>query len=360
MADICEHPFCTRSISSKCTNHCQLDLCPEHVIEHGNLFLAQYEKSLANFQKLINDYRHTIEQDRVQLDAKYDEDLRSINGVHCDKLKLVEHESTVVTATVNLIERKRQLLASVNSGQASLHQYDVEQVKLYQTKLHECLDGGEENKFLCGHFSDVKDVVMASPSISSSSSSSNGDEDNNSTDDDDDYDDNDGNHDDDDDYKTTAERGRDHSRVYRGTCPLTQFGAYGLAEKHNIRLCPSKKNQQHRCLVAHFRRYHRLAWSLAHKLTSAISDGLDPSTTCVFEAEVDPADEVVHPISCPLNQIRAFSQNFSCSQMLPKESLRKHLIDIHQLTSTTSHTILDSLEKNEDLTNIDLDEFELA
>ena len=146
MADICEHPFCTRSISTKCTNHCQLDLCSEHVIEHGNLFLAQYEKSLANFQKLINDYSHAIEQDRIQLDAKYHEDLLSIDEAHCDQLKLIEQESTLVTATENFIERKRQLLASVNSGQASLHQYDIEQVKLYQTKMRECLAGTIENK----------------------------------------------------------------------------------------------------------------------------------------------------------------------------------------------------------------------
>ena len=206
---------------------------------------------------------------------------------------------------------------------------------------------------------------MASPSTSSSSSS-NEDEDNNnnnSDDDDDDYDDDDlgnGNDDDDDDYKATNESGREHSRVYRGRCPLTQLGVYGLAEKHNIRLCPMKKNQQYRCLAAHFRRYHRLTWTLAYKLINAISDGLDPSTTCLFESEVDLTDEAVLRVRCPLNQIRAFSQNFSCSKMLPKESLKKHLLDIHQLTFSMSNRILDSMEKNEDLTNIDLDEFELA
>ena len=52
---ICEHPLCTRSISAECLHHCQLDLCHEHIIEHKNLYIAQYEKSLNNLQKSLKD-----------------------------------------------------------------------------------------------------------------------------------------------------------------------------------------------------------------------------------------------------------------------------------------------------------------
>ena len=74
MSQNCEHPFCTRLIATKCSNHCQLELCQEHLIEHKNLFFAQYQKSFNNLHKSLNDLVNPLEETKKTLENNYQKD----------------------------------------------------------------------------------------------------------------------------------------------------------------------------------------------------------------------------------------------------------------------------------------------
>jgi len=137
MSEICEHPFCTRSISKKCSNHCQLDLCEEHITEHKNLFRVQYEKSFNNITKSLNELIHSIEQTKHNLNLKHQNDISLVNETYKNKLKKIEQKSSLIISTQNLIIKKVQLLNDVKSSQAVLYQYDIEQIKLYRNKIQE-------------------------------------------------------------------------------------------------------------------------------------------------------------------------------------------------------------------------------
>jgi len=137
MSEICEHPFCTRSISKKCSNHCQLDLCEEHITEHKNLFRVQYEKSFNNVTKSLNEFIHSIEQTKHNLKLKHQNDISLVNETYKNKLKEIEQKSSLIISTQNLIKKKVQLLNDVKTSQAILYQYDIEQIKLYRNKIQE-------------------------------------------------------------------------------------------------------------------------------------------------------------------------------------------------------------------------------
>ena len=137
MSMICEHPLCTRLISTKCSNHCQLDLCQDHLIEHKNLFLVQYEKSVNNLNKTIKELINSFEEKKVNLNKNYEKDILLINENYNNKLNEFQQKSLLIFSTQNLIKKKLQLLNDIKNGQALLYQYDIEQIKLYLTKIRE-------------------------------------------------------------------------------------------------------------------------------------------------------------------------------------------------------------------------------
>lgn len=42
----CEHSNCSFNIFSSCINHCNQNLCLEHLIEHGDIFLNDFTNLL--------------------------------------------------------------------------------------------------------------------------------------------------------------------------------------------------------------------------------------------------------------------------------------------------------------------------
>ena len=137
---ICEHPHCARSITSKCSNHCQLDLCQEHVTEHRQLFLVQYEKLLTKFNQSLSERLETLEASKAALERKYKTELLSINEHQHEQTHLLEEKTLLMDSVQAFLRKKRQLLTLVNVGDSTLHQYDLEQVKLYRGKMFDYLE----------------------------------------------------------------------------------------------------------------------------------------------------------------------------------------------------------------------------
>jgi hypothetical protein len=143
---ICEHPSCARSILTKCSNHCQLDLCQEHLTEHQNLFVVQYEKSLNKYHQSIETCIQTLDASKIHVDSHYQKELLSINEHYNTQLNLLEEKSLFIESIENFLKEKSDLVTNVKLGQATLHQYDLEQAKLYHAKLADYLHAESNDK----------------------------------------------------------------------------------------------------------------------------------------------------------------------------------------------------------------------
>jgi len=162
--------------------------------------------------------------------------------------------------------------------------------------------------------------------------------------------------DDDDDYHHPVESNTKCRDIidFRGECPLTQLGVYGLHNKHNIRLCLPEKDKSERRLLAHFRGYHHLTFSLSYKLTKAVVSKLNPLTTCIFQSAEKITDKRFEIIGCPLNKMKLSD----CRKRILQDSLKTHLLHVHHLTLETSNRIVETVKNQGDLTKLDFDEDE--
>ncbi|CAF1316187.1 unnamed protein product [Rotaria magnacalcarata] len=327
MSQNCEHPFCIRFIATKCSNHCQLELCQEHLIEHKNLFLAQYQKSFNNLHKSLNDLVNSMEETKKTLDDNYQKDVSVLNENHHKQLNEAERKFLFVNVTQKLIKEKRQLLTDVKNDQAFLYQYDIEQIKLYLTTMQEYHRDKIETKTEIGG----NDCAM---SLSWSS---------------------DVHSDIEDIPKLKTNTNNEYILKFRGQCPLNRHGIYGLTNKHNLRLCSSKKQPTELCLIKHFHRYHHLTQELSFKLTKAILNKFDPITTRIFPPNTDLIDQYYHPIKCPLNKLKFANK---CESTFFRDSLKKHLLSVHQLSLSATMKIITTFRNQGDLTQVNLNENE--
>ena len=346
MSGICEHPFCTRMIFTKCSNHCQLDLCEEHLTEHKNLFLVQYEKSFHNLEKTYQQLLESFEAAKKTTDANYQQQISSINenADHHSSNELDE-KSSLIVSTRNLIKKKSQLLHDVKNDQALLYQYDIEQIKLYRT-------------IIANYQSNENEVLDSPASVSMSSSPSsnsnfNPDLEGGEEEDDDEGEDDDGN---DRSYYHKSEVGTKRNLImnYYGPCPLTSLGVYGLHQQHNLVLCTSENNPSDHHLMTHFHQFHHIKWSLAYQLTGAILDKLNPMKTCLLKPNLDIIDKRFYVRYCPLKEMKLSN----CRKKFFKNSLEHHLAHVHHLSCETRQKIVQTIENNGSLTDLDLDENE--
>ncbi|CAF1009866.1 unnamed protein product [Rotaria sordida] len=324
MSKVCEHPFCTRSISTTCSNHCQLDLCQEHTIEHKALFLVQYEKSFNKATESLNEIINSIEETKKNLNNNYQKDIFLVNENHNNKLNELEQEFQFVIATQKLIKQKLQLLNDVKNDQTLLYQYEIEQIKLYLTKIHEYHQDtiAKENN---------KNDMETSSSFNSDTNA-------------------DVNY----SHKLNTNIKSNNVKHFYGQCPLTRLGIYGLTNKHKLRLCSSNRKTSDICLIKHFNRYHHLKWTLSSTLTKAIINKLDPLTTCIFQSGFDIIDQRFHRIRCPLNKIKSYN----CRSLIFIGSLKKHLLKVHHFKLKTYNKINEAIKRKISLMKIDFDEDE--
>lgn len=142
---------------------------------------------------------------------------------------------------------------------------------------------------------------------------------------------------------------------YRGFCPLNRYGIYGLQQEHHSRLCSHTPSQGDRNLYGHFYSYHRLSSSMSYRLAKAIMHGMDPLTTNIVlpeEKSVIKQDEI---IECPLDKVHLAP----CKKRFMRQSLKTHLLSVHQLTVETSNRIVDTYKVQGNLSGleVDIDEF---
>jgi len=62
-------------------------------------------------------------------------------------------------------------------------------------------------------------------------------------------------------------------KSYRGRCPLTKLGVFGLTKYHDIRLCQESQTHDNTGLLNHFVVFHCLSYPWANKLCNAMQAG---------------------------------------------------------------------------------------
>ena len=343
---MCEHPLCTRSISKKCSNHCQLDLCEEHLIEHEHLFLIQYEKSFNNLKKSFQNLLHSIEERRKTLEDTHRKNLALIDDHSSLSSNEFEQKSSLILSTQNLIKKKRQLLQDARNDQALLYQYDIEQLRLYRKIISDYQPTDIQIVSSSSSSSTTSSSSSAESSSTTSSSHSNFNPDSEN-----------------DEEEEDGEKKRSYQRKselntrrkaiidYYGSCPLTRPGLYGLQPKHNVMLCTSQTNRSDHHLMKHFYHDHHIKWSLAYQLTKAVMNQFDPQTTCVFSSNMDIIDKRFYVRYCPLKEMGLSN----CRKKFFKNSLDQHLLNVHHLSFETRKQIVQTIEADGCLSSLHLD-----
>lgn len=73
-------------------------------------------------------------------------------------------------------------------------------------------------------------------------------------------------------------------KSYRGRCPLTKLGAFGLNKYHDIRLCDESQTNENTGLLNHLVVFHCLSYPWANKLCNAVqASGPDGSKQVLFK-----------------------------------------------------------------------------
>ncbi len=62
-------------------------------------------------------------------------------------------------------------------------------------------------------------------------------------------------------------------KSFRGRCPLTKLGVFGLNKYHDIRLCDESQTHPDTGLLNHFVIFHHLSYPWANRLCNAIQAG---------------------------------------------------------------------------------------
>jgi hypothetical protein len=122
--------------------------------------------------------------------------------------------------------------------------------------------------------------------------------------------------------------------IYRGACPLTQAGVFGILPLHNIRLCEGKPS----CLYNHLQSFHHMTARSAYKVCKAVLKQRDPVLTNLFGSE-DILYNKSFPIACPFHQDSKnpfdchpkYVVKAPCASIISRLDMPRHLRDVHHV-----------------------------
>ncbi len=67
----CEHPGCSLNAFSTCANHCKQNVCLEHLIEHGDIFLNDFTNLLDHLDKSTSILMKEVNNSATQVSAEF-------------------------------------------------------------------------------------------------------------------------------------------------------------------------------------------------------------------------------------------------------------------------------------------------
>jgi len=129
--------------------------------------------------------------------------------------------------------------------------------------------------------------------------------------------------------------------TYRGRCPLTFDGAFGINKSdHSICFCSKTKVRKFN-LYQHLTNKHQLKRIYARRLIKALKDNLDPKTIILFDSNEDIID--------PLYRLKKkqFS-NIPCQcRPIALPDLKSHLKHHHRLSNSLAKKLVEYYKTNQ-------------
>ena len=174
----CEYPNCSQSIESICTNHCHWSLCHEHLSEHKNSLLFEFETALEDLIKPTNELAKSLEQTKKFAADKHRKDVDRLQQSHRKQVEQIEQQINEFNKYQNQFNQLSECLIEMKSKRKILRQEDFHQLNLLNQDIQRL-----EHSF----------KPLSSPSLPD-------------------------------------------------RCPLTSLNIFGLSSSHHVRLClPNKK-----------------------------------------------------------------------------------------------------------------------
>ncbi|CAF1001829.1 unnamed protein product [Adineta steineri] len=136
--------------------------------------------------------------------------------------------------------------------------------------------------------------------------------------------------------------------IYRGLCPLTRVGLFGILPIHNIRLCEGKSS----CLYNHLQSFHHMTARSAYKVCKAVLKQRDPILTVLFGSEDILYNKHFH-IACPFNEDAKnpfecqpkYIYKAPCSSIISRLDMPRHLRDVHHVYRTSALKIVAEMRR---------------
>jgi len=245
----CQHPGCSFHIFSSCTNHCTKNVCLEHLIEHGDIFLQDFTNLLDRLDKSTCVLMKEVNNGMTQIIQRREYEIERINHIYDEEQQEIRKQLTFAETANNLLKDKQdQLIKSKQQNQCLIAQHDIEQIKSYTIQIKKSL-----------HEKQIK------PKPSN--------------------------------CFTNFETTNNSSKIY--ACPLIQPNVFGIKLEHNIRFDCDGLTLNKYNLSKHFENYHRMLPECALRLRDAIINGQRSDQTKLFsENEIILNQEFF--VDCPL------------------------------------------------------------
>ncbi|UJR25692.1 hypothetical protein I4U23_007043 [Adineta vaga] len=240
----CEHPGCSLTIFSTCTNHCKKNVCLEHLIEHGDTFILdftnlidQVDKAAVCLTKAANNTTTSIVEQRQC-------EITRINRMYDEEQQVLRKRLAFAEATNAFVKEKQDILTnSKPPNECHITQHDLEQIRIYTIQIKNATDVKQEKSFTPRQL-DIHD-----------------------------------------------------SRMYQ--CPLTRSNVFGITLEHKIRFdCDGSYHLKY-SILKHFEYYHRMLPDCALRLRNAIvDDKLSPETKLFSDTDILLNQD--YRVDCPL------------------------------------------------------------
>lgn len=273
----CEYPNCSHPIESVCTNHCQWSLCHDHLSDHQQALLWEFERALEDLIQPTNELAKSIDQTKKIVLDKDRREIEQMEQSYRQQLNQIEQQLNELNKYQNQFNQISQYLIGIKNKEKILKQEDFRQLESLAQELQQL-----ENSF-----------QSPSPSIQSNPDQ----------------------------------------------CPLSSLNIFGLSSTHHVRLC--SPNRKLRNLVEHLRNYHHLTPFYANELLHALQRHLDPMETIIFPPNtqviaLDDKQPCVYYETSLVNDI----PSKACLTMVTKKFLPIHLKTVHRLRLTQIQQVL--------------------
>jgi len=281
----CQHPNCFHSIHSICTNHCHWSLCQEHLNEHKNSLLIEFEEVIEDLIKPTNALSKSIEQIKTNFNEDHQKELDSLKQSHQKQINQIEQKFIEINQFQNQFNQISEHLIKIQTNQTILIQNDFQQIDNLLQEINQYKNS------LTGLMIFIFNFFFLFFNL--------------------------------DKEETIKQPIKNH-------CPLTSLNIYGLLSSHNVRLC--SPNKKLRNLYEHFRHYHHLTDHYANELIKAIRFSLDPIQTKIFPSDTKIIVlDVKQP--CPLHNKPKQSgiPCTPCRSLVTDKFLPIHLKTVHRL-----------------------------